>query len=160
MKLLISCVAEDTPAWAEKVRLLSLSIRRFGGALADAPFIANFVGSTNSAKIAGLDRLGVDVRRVLPLDARCPWANKLRMLEMPEILDCDVLLALDCDTLVMGDVRPLLSVDALCAVSEIPTPLPERGWRIVFDEFGLNPAKCMIDPTNDVTSHVDVTVSI
>jgi hypothetical protein len=40
MKVVVSCVAEDTPKWAERVRMLAFSLRRFGDGMADVPLIA------------------------------------------------------------------------------------------------------------------------
>jgi len=137
VKLVISCVAEDTPGWAERVRMLSFSIRRFGGEMSQAPIVANFVGSSKSAEVLDFDSLGVTVRTVETVNAACPWANKLRMLEMPELDDNDVLLALDCDIIVLGDVRPKLKADSIGAVPELSSALVERQWQFVCERLNV-----------------------
>jgi hypothetical protein len=137
MNLVVSCVAEDTPKWVERVRMLALSLRRFGGGMADAPLIANFVGSTQCVGKSDLKEMGVSVRTVAPVHDSCPWANKLRMLELPELASCDLLLALDCDVVVMGDVRPIFSVEALGAVPEGESAFTEHQWGFLSEVFGV-----------------------
>jgi hypothetical protein len=115
MRILFSLVSEDRPDWHDRVIAVALSIRRFGGSLADAPILANFVESVAPAaerRLAGLDTSVAIVDR---FDHRYPYANKLRMLQQAADRSFDVLVALDCDVLVLGDVRDHMVEDAVRA---------------------------------------------
>jgi hypothetical protein len=137
MDVVVSCVAEDTPKWVERVRMLAFSLRHFGDGMAEVPFVANFVNSAQCAEKSDLKELGVSVRTVAPVHESCPWANKLRMLELPEVATCDLLLALDCDVVVMGDVRQWFSPDAMGAVPEGESTFNEDQWNFLSEIFGL-----------------------
>src|SRR3954452_14403605 len=102
-KVLFACVAENRPEWAEKAHGLAFSIRTLGGTLAESPIVVHFVGDPSPELARPLERLGAEIRVVKRLDQRNAFANKLRMLEMDEHADFDVLAALDCDVAVLGD---------------------------------------------------------
>lgn len=145
MKVIVARVAEDSPEWVERVRMLAFSIRHFSGEMATAPIVAHFVGGARSVVDDRLDSLDVSVQVVEPFDPRCPWANKLRMLEARDEAH-DVLLALDCDTVVMGDLRPRLSLDAVSAMVEWEDTLVDEQWEFLFGTLGLQASKSAVDP--------------
>src|SRR5918992_4130909 len=94
---LFSCVTENGKSWFVKVQNLVLSIREFGGSLASAPIVVNFVEGVDHAYERWLATFDADVRVVEPVDPVVRYANKLRMLELGEKDDFDILVALDCD---------------------------------------------------------------
>src|SRR5215212_11799572 len=102
-KLLISCVGENDELYTSEVLLLFKTIKKFGGKIAAASnskLIANFVKSIDPTIKQSLEDLGVKVRIVDPAEhARETTSNKIRMLEIDDY-DYDVLIALDCDTVV------------------------------------------------------------
>src|SRR5690349_14759329 len=106
-KLLISCVAENDALYTAEALLLFKSIKKFGGNIAaNAILVANFVKSVDPTVKQSLEDMGVQVRIVEPAEhARETTSNKIRMLEMNSIddSDYDVLIALDCDTVVIRD---------------------------------------------------------
>ena len=99
-----SCVAENGDRWYQEAHNLVLSIRRFGGGLSTAPVVVNFVDAVEPRYESGLAELDAEVRVVPRFDRRTPASNKLRMLELADTHQFDVLLAIDTDTLVVGDV--------------------------------------------------------
>jgi hypothetical protein len=138
LKPLFSCVAENEPAWFRKVQNLAVSIRQFGGLQAGAPIVANFVGGVDRRYSRWLSGLDVDVRVVKPMDRVHRYANKLRMLEHMERTDFDVLVALDCDVVVVGDIGDFLSNDALRAKPADCDVLSEDQWMMIFEAAGLS----------------------
>ena len=94
LRVLLSCVSENRPGWYDKVYNLVLSVRSFGGSLADARVVVNFVDGADPEVARTLEGLGAEVRVVERFDARNPYANKLRMLELGKEFDFDVLVAL------------------------------------------------------------------
>lgn len=139
MDVLISCVAENRPEWADRARGLVLSVREFGGALSDAPVVVNFVGGVSPELARPLERLGAEVRVVDRVDTRTPLGNKLRMLELDQYAEFDVLAALDCDIAVAGDFADQLSSSAILAKPADYNHLTEREWRRVFAAMAIDP---------------------
>lgn len=131
-RVLFGCISEDRPGWYERVANLVLSVRGFGGPLADAPVVAGFVDSVDEAARRRLEALGAEVCVVPRFDARNPYANKLRMLEFVEDHDFDVLVMLDCDVLVMGDLTPYLSTTAVAAKPADLDRLTDAEWLALF----------------------------
>src|SRR5688500_13752400 len=111
--VLFSCVSENGEPWFHKVYNLVLSLRLFGGSLAEARVVVNFVGDVDADYADRLNALGADVRIVERFDPRSPYLNKLRMLELAAEYEFDVLVALDCDVLIAGDLQPVLSTRTL-----------------------------------------------
>lgn len=139
MRTLVSCVTEPRPAWLDRVEALALSLRAFGGSLAQAPLVVNVVGGIDGDRSARLEELGARVRVVEPVDERHPHTNKLRMLELHRELDFDVLLALDCDIVVAGDPGHGRT-DSVGVKPADVDPLAGRHWRRLFRALGIEPS--------------------
>jgi hypothetical protein len=139
-RLLLSCVSEDTPAFRLRVESLVGSARRLGGSASVSPIVVNMVDRADRAFTERMERLDVEVRVVPRMtDSDAPHANKLRMLELHESHNFDVLLALDCDVVVAADPTPHLFTYAVGVVPADVDPFSERQWRRVFDGLGLDP---------------------
>jgi hypothetical protein len=139
MRTIISCTSENGSHWCDKVENLLLSIRRQGGSLAGAPAVVNVVGGVTeefASRLAGLD---ATIRTVERFPALAPASNKLRMLELVDEFDFDVLVALDCDMIVTGDIGHFLSTTSLRAVPESRDPFATAQWHLIFDAFGIPP---------------------
>ncbi len=140
--VLFSCVGENRPDWFAKMENLVLSIRRFGGALAQAPVVVNAVGGADVALVRAMERLAAEVRVVEPVDRRRPTSNKLRMFELAEDHDFEVLVAIDCDIVVMGDLAGEIRPDRLRAVPAGRDILSEETWRRLYELLDVElPAK-------------------
>jgi len=129
---LVSCVAENSDRWYLEAHNLVLSIRRFGGSLSEAPIVVNFVDDVEPRFVSGLAELSAEVRVVPRFDPRTPASNKLRMLELAGTHEFDVLLAIDTDTLVVGDVSRYADGDAVAIKPENRDPYPAQCWRDLF----------------------------
>ena len=137
-KPLISCVGENRPDWFRSMANLVLSVRRLGGSLAEAPFVAHVVGGADRDFVTAMHRLDAEVRVVEPVDRRRPSSNKLRMLELAELRgDFDVLLALDCDVIVVGDLAPELKPGRLRAVPAGRDVTEEQTWQQLYRALGV-----------------------
>ncbi|MGH8824258.1 MAG: hypothetical protein ACRDVN_07275 [Jiangellaceae bacterium] len=134
---LVSCVAENGERWYQEAQNLVLSVRRFGGSLGDAPIVVNFVDSVEPRYEKGLAELGAEVRVVARFDRRTPASNKLRMLELAETHEFDVLLAIDTDTVVVGDVSTYADRDAVAVKPENLDPYPRECWQQLFTDLGI-----------------------
>jgi hypothetical protein len=134
-RLLVATVAEDREPFARETVYLFKTLDHFGGNLSRARRIAYFVGSADSASAEALADLGVAIKVVEPMDARSPYANKLRMLEAPD--ECDYLIALDTDVVIAGDFSAFIQGSSVAAKPAGRIRLSLDEWRRVFDHFGL-----------------------
>jgi hypothetical protein len=139
MKIAVSCVTESRPAWLDRAETLALSLRAFGGRLTDAPLVVNVVGGIETGRQRRLEQLGVTVRVVAQVDARNAFANKLRMLELTDELEFDLLLALDCDIAIAAEPALAERLDAIGAKPADVDPLSARQWRRLFAALELDP---------------------
>lgn len=130
--LIVSCVAENGDRWYQEAYNLVLSVRAFGGRLSTAPFVVNFVDGVDPRYEAGLAALDAEVRVVSRFDPRTPASNKLRMLELVDSHDFAVLLALDTDTIVVGDISCYADADVVAIKPENRDPYPAQCWRDVY----------------------------
>jgi hypothetical protein len=144
-RVLFSCVAENRPSWFRRVQNLVLSIREFGGHLAGAPIVVNLVEGADPRFARWLERAGAAVRVVDPVDTVHRYANKLRMLELHEQAEFDVLVALDCDVVVLGDVTEFLATDTIGAKPVDCDMLTDSEWHRIFGTAEVRvPARTMV----------------
>ena len=139
MKVLFSCVSENGPDWFRRVETLALSIRQFGGALADSDIVINFVNGVDPEFERKLAELGAEVRVVPRFDERSVYANKLRMFELSRERTFDVLVGLDCDVIVAGDLSEQLSTVAVGAKPADVDVLATAQWDQLFAALGIEP---------------------
>ena len=137
-RVLISCVGENRPDWHRSMENLVLSVRHFGGSLATSPFVVHVVDGADETFVDGMDRLDAEVKVVHAVDRRRPSSNKLRMLELAtERDDFDVLLALDCDVVVIGDLAAEVKADALRAVPAGRDITEPDTWQRLYRALGV-----------------------
>src|ERR1700750_182533 len=99
--LVVGLLTENTkPMLAQAIRLLR-SIRWFGGELAKARVVVCGVGPLEPGARATLEGLGAEIRTVTRFHPANPTGNRHQLLA--ELLDApeEMLLLLDCDTLVV-----------------------------------------------------------
>ena len=130
----VAAVAENKEPMLREAYWLFHSLRRFGGALADAKGIVYFVDSL-PADIAPLESLGVEVKCAPTIDPRSPHCNKIQML-LDEYAT-DWLVALDIDTVITGDFSDYLVNPMLAAKIVDQNPLSEELWNRLYGYFGL-----------------------
>jgi hypothetical protein len=133
-RLLLSCVSEDRPVFHTRVQNLVSSARYLGGSLAGSPIVVNMVDSADRAFVQRMQALDTEVRIVPRItDGGVAQANKLRMLELHERTDFDLLLAVDCDIAVAADPAPYLSGESISVVPADTDPFTDGQWRRIFD---------------------------
>jgi hypothetical protein len=97
----------------------------------------SFVEAVEAQYEAGLAALGAETQVVARFDPRSPASNKLRMLELAGTHDFDVLLAIDTDTIVVGDVSRYADAGAVAIKPENRDPYPLGCWRELFRALGI-----------------------
>ena len=140
-------LTENTkPMLAQAVRLLR-SIRWFGGELAAARVVVCGVGELEANARRTLESYGAEVRTVSRFHPANPTANRLQLFD--ELLDApeELLLVLDCDTLVVQDPLPLLTGDRFQA-KIAPTPtVSDDVFERLFAHFDLRkPPRAHVTP--------------
>ena len=147
MKVLVSCVSENRPDWFSKAYGLAFSVRELGGRLSTARVVVNFVDAVEPRFARRLEELDAEVRVIERVDDRNAFANKLRMLELAENDDFDVLAQLDCDTIVVGDFSEHLSTERIGAKPADYDRLTDREWRRMFAGLGITPPQRTLTAT-------------
>jgi hypothetical protein len=143
--VLVACVAENDDRFYREAQNLVLSIRRFGGDLATAPVVVSFVDAVELRYEKGLAALGADVRVVARFDQRTPASNKLRMLDLADTRDFDVLLAIDTDTIVVGDVSVYARDGTVAVKPENIDPYGPEVWRAIYADLDIDePTRSMV----------------
>lgn len=150
-RVLFSCVSENAPEWFDRVVNLALSVRTFGGKLADAQIVINFVGGADPEVRRALAKYDAEVRIVDRFDSRTAYANKLRMLEMADDHEFDLLVALDCDVIIVGDISPHLTPGHVAAKPADRDRLTDQQWDALFGALGVPPAEKSVVATSSGT---------
>lgn len=145
--VLFSCVAEGAAEWVPAVENLVFSLRRFGGRCRSARFVVNFVGEVPANAARVLSDLDVEIRCVEPMPDR-GTGNKLRMLDLHESFEFDVLVALDCDTLVVADPLPHIPISAIGAKPVDYDPLSSSDWRRIYRALGITHSASKVHATS------------
>jgi hypothetical protein len=136
-KLLITCLGENNETFHFRILTLFKTIQAFGGNLANAKLLANFVDDVDKTIAKSLEEMGVHVNVVKPysdnLQRHC---NKIRMLEIEEE-DYDVLVALDCDTAITRDFSSEISTNSFRRCDSLLDPLDIKEWQYFYSYFNL-----------------------
>lgn len=135
-KLLITCVGENNQEFHFRILTLFKTIKAFGGNLAKAKLLANFVDCVDKTIAESLEGMGVIVNIVRPYHKKLQrHCNKIRMLEIDE--DYDVLLALDCDTAITRDFSSEISTNIFRRCDSLLDPLNIDEWQYLYSYFNL-----------------------
>ena len=137
-RFLFACVSETAPEWLSRVLDLVSSLRQFGGTVCDAPFVVNFVGEAPPSASRALLELNADLRIIEPIGGT-GTGNKLRMLDLHESFDFDFLVALDCDTVVVGDITQYVPNSKIGAKPVDFDPLAPGDWRRLYRCLEIEP---------------------
>jgi len=138
------CVTDTKGPFVEQAARLLLSLRWFGGSVANCPFILAVVGELNTEQSDFFKRHNAQVVGVEPFDDRHGPSNKLRFFDL-EVLDQFTHIALlDCDTIIVQDPSEWLKCDGFAAkpadlptvsVESLSTFLEERGLEVPSLDF-------------------------
>ena len=139
MDVVFSLVGENRrDRWTDQMLNAVLAIRRFGGSLADAPVMIGVVDGVRADLRKALEAQGATVRAVPAVNEQYRYANKLRMLELPDECQADVIVCLDVDIAVLGDIGPFLPAHAVAARTAGVDRWPEELWLRLFERFELH----------------------
>ncbi|MEY2567273.1 MAG: hypothetical protein QOE35_1802 [Actinomycetota bacterium] len=136
-KVLLSCVGENAPMWHNKMENLVLSMRLFGGSLSGCPVVVNVVESVDPEFRERMARWDAEVRVVARVDTRLPVANKLHVLDLATTDAFDIVLMLDCDVIVMGDVAPELGSGTLRGLPAGRSHISAAAWSRLYAALGI-----------------------
>lgn len=121
-----------------RVENLVSSARWLGGSLAHSPIVVNMVESADRTFVRRIEALDAEVRIVPRVtDGSVAQANKLRMLEIHDRQDFDILLAVDCDIAVAEDPASHVSDNAISVVPADKDPFTDGQWRQILDGLAL-----------------------
>lgn len=135
--LLVGCVAENDPRSLGQALRLVQSIRWFGGELASARVMVCVVGELDRSSRQAFESYGAEVRIVSPFHQRNRAADKLQFFPEAWETDREMLLLLDCDTVVVQDPLPWMHRGSFQAkIAPLPTVTPEVFER-VFRHYDL-----------------------
>ena len=101
VKCVFGCVADARGTFVEQAARLLLSLRWFGGKMADSPFVLAIVGGLSPEQSKFFERHGAQVAHVEVFDERHGPSNKLRFFELDLLDSYDHAVLLDCDTIVV-----------------------------------------------------------
>ncbi len=135
--LLVGCVAENNPKYLGQALRLVQSIRWFGGGLAQARLLVCAVEGIAGSSRKELESYGCEVRTVRSFHPNNGSANRLRFFEEAWDEGREMLLALDCDMVVVRDPLPLMQYGRLQAkIESLPTVTHDVFVRL-FEHFKL-----------------------
>lgn len=136
--VVIACVAESRPEWYRMVENLAISTRNFGGRLAQGRLAAYLVDGVDQAQVGVLRELGVELHDADRYIAAQPTTNKLRMFEdLVREGAPGLLVAVDCDVVVVGDFLDEARPDTLCAMPAGSSPMTNAQWSELLASLGL-----------------------
>src|SRR5438876_1771644 len=117
-----TCIADPTKRLLEQSARLLMSVRWFGGSLAQARFVLGCTGPIPRGALELFDDYGAEVVTVERYDLTHGQSNKIVLLGSPILAGHDIVVLLDCDTLVVQDPAPWLDPKAVAAkLADLPT---------------------------------------
>jgi len=136
-EVVVGCVTESNPKYLAQTLRLVQSIRWFGGGLAQSRILVCAAEHLDSAARRALEQLDCEIHIVPRLHRRNPPSNRLQWFELGWNGPEEILLTLDCDTIVVRDPLPLLHRDGFQAkVAPLPTVTHEVFERL-FAHYGM-----------------------
>lgn len=138
VRILVGCVAENTPKYLSQALRLLQSVRWFGGTMANVNFIVCVVEKVDPEYHSEFERLGALVRIVPRFNPVHPQSNKLRFFELPDIASYDTIIFMDCDTVIVQDPSCYLDGSVMRArIAGYPT-VPHNIFKEIFSFYGLS----------------------
>lgn len=135
--LVIGCVTEPIPKYLQQASRLLLSLRWFGGKIADSPFILCTTGELSTETELFFKRYGAEIVLIERVSHEHGPSNKIRFLELNLLDKWEHILLLDCDTVIVRDPSEFLYTSGLSAkIADLPTVTSEQ-FQELFPEFGL-----------------------
>lgn len=136
-RLLIGCIVENTPKFLSQALRLIQSIRWFGGSIAECDIVVCFVEGTDSAYMQEFIKWRVFIRTVQRFSFCHPNSNKLRLFDLPEVGGYDVIILLDCDTMIVQDPGPFINGEIFQAKIADMATVPHHIFKKLFSYYAL-----------------------
>ncbi|RDW16419.1 hypothetical protein CWR48_17415 [Oceanobacillus arenosus] len=136
-RLLIGCVAENTPKYREQALRLVQSIRWFGGSMAGANIVVCMVEEVAPSFVDELGKWGAFVRVVERFSTEHAPSNKFRFFELPETVFYDTLMLMDCDTIIVQDPLKHISGDKFQAAMAGKPTVSHAAFKKLFSHYHL-----------------------
>jgi hypothetical protein len=117
-----TCIAEPTKRFLEQSARLLMSVRWFGGSLAEARFVLGCTGPVPREALDLFDHYDAEVVTVKRYDPAHDHSNKIALLGSPILAGHDLVVLLDCDTVVVQDPASWLYPGTVAAkLADLPT---------------------------------------
>ena len=117
-----TCIAEPTKRFLEQSARLLMSVRWFGGSLAQARFVLGCTGPVPRGALELFDHYGAEVVTIERYDLTHGHSNKIALLNSPILAGHDIVVLLDCDTVLVQDPAPWLDPGTVAAkLADLPT---------------------------------------
>jgi hypothetical protein len=113
--VVFTCVTEPTKEFLDQSARLVLSLRWFGGRVADARFVLGCTGPLPASVAAFFRQHRVEIIHVERHDASHGPSNKISLLAAKELAGHDTIALLDCDTVIVRDPSEWLTPRGLAA---------------------------------------------
>jgi hypothetical protein len=117
-----TCIAEPTTEFLEQSARLLMSLRWFGGSLAQERFVFACTGAVPQGALELFGHFGAEVVSIERYDLAHGHSNKIALLGSPILAGHDVVVLLDCDTLLVRDPARWLNPDVVAIkLADLPT---------------------------------------
>ncbi|RKZ65359.1 MAG: hypothetical protein DRQ44_08200, partial [Gammaproteobacteria bacterium] len=111
--LVIGCVTEPVAKYLQQAARLLLSLRWFGGKIADSPFILCTTGKLPAETELFFKKHGAQIVLIERFSQEHGPSNKLRFFELDLLDEWDQILLLDCDTVIVQDPSEFLHTSGI-----------------------------------------------
>jgi hypothetical protein len=117
-----TCIAEPTNQLLEQSARLLMSLRWFGGSLAQARFVLGCTGPRPQQALELFDDYEAEMTTVERYDPTHGHSNKIALLDSPIFAQHDIVVLLDCDTVLVQDPARWLNRDVVgIKLADVPT---------------------------------------
>src|SRR5215470_12697936 len=120
--VVFTCVAEPTKHFLEQSARLLMSLRWFGGSLAQARFVLGCTGPIPQGALKFFDEYRAEVTTIERYDLAHGHSNKIALLGSPLLAGHDIVVLLDCDTVLVQDPSRCLNREMIgIKLADLPT---------------------------------------
>jgi len=117
-----TCIAEPTNQLLEQSARLLMSLRWFGGSLAQARFVLGCTGPIPQQALELLDHYQAETTTIERYDPTHGHSNKIALLGSPIFAGHDIVVLLDCDTVLVQDPARWLNREVVAIkLADLPT---------------------------------------
>lgn len=136
--IIVTCQGPNKEPFVQEAELLFKSLKKYGGCLAETKKLVCFSKDVSDNQIQKFSELGVKVRIIEDVDARCKHASKIQNLSIFKDEDFEFLVVLDTDVVITNDFSLFLDEQSIGAKPVDQDPLSLEEWEHLFGYFGLD----------------------